>query len=875
MQRSFIGRKGLVFSALLILLLAAGVWFVDVRDLCAHSPHDPIDSLALSPVYHQDRTLFVIISDHIFKSTDEGASWKELVRGLDHTHVLSSVGLSPSYQSDGTLFVSSDGDGIYRSQDGGSSWVKVDNGLANRNIGFLSIYPGYRSDNVVLAAGTEMGLYRTADGGDHWNQVLDDGVRVTAVAFSPDLGKDWVFAGDSEGTLYRSTDRGETWSAVHETPNSGAITSIAVSPHFSSDGTFLVGTEKGGIFKTVDGGDLFVAINEGLRFTLRGRYATLRLSKVEPIIRRDEKNIVSLAISPDYENDSSIFATMWNEAVFKSDDGGQTWKRYPLGLTCDSQADTDEYKSPHFRNLGMSPSFAEDRTIFLGGFDGLFKSVDGGRHWAQMETLPLGLIKGLALSPGGGDDLSVAITTYGGGAYTTYDQGDTWVVGNKGLKTTRLSGIVFSPCYSADGTIFSAARGYILKSTDKGASWAKSSLKYTSWRTRVSSILTWLGLPSFLSRQILSDEETTTPFATVFAISPDFESDGTIYFGTRDHGIFKSTDGGASASAVWDGMARTIASLVISPDFSSDGTLFASVRGAGVYRTMDGGNTWEPVNDGFTFIESWQSPMVHDITERDIQLMISPSYGTDETLFAAASEGLFKTVGGGESWQELKGSDQVKDGYIIGMAISPNYAQDETLLVSVRGIGLFKTDDGGATFDQIGSDLIASNQAVELLQFSASYAVDDTIYAASDEALFRSTDGGSTWETISRPVRYENMREVVHFEGEWTESTGDEFSASSITHSDVAGDRATLNFVGTGVSWIGTESDDQGIARVYVDGNYVGDVDQFGDKRTMVRSYSVTDLAYGPHTIAIEVTGTKDPQSAGYRIALDAFDILP
>jgi hypothetical protein len=210
------------------------------------------------------------------------------------------------------------------------------------------------------------------------------------------------------------------------------------------------------------------------------------------------------------------------------------------------------------------------------------------------------------------------------------------------------------------------------------------------------------------------------------------------------------------------------------------------------------------------------------------------------------------------------------------MAISSNYENDETLVISVRGRGLFKSENGGATFTEIGPDLIDNNHAIEYVMFSALYAIDKTIYAASDEELFKSTDGGHTWEMITRPIRYENIREVIHYEGEWKISKGDDFSASSVTHSDVAHNKAILDFVGTGISWIGTESDDQGIARVYIDGNYVGDADQFGETRkSIVKSFSITDLAYGPHAIAVEVTGTKNPKSTGYRIEIDAFDVIP
>jgi photosystem II stability/assembly factor-like uncharacterized protein len=872
--------KTILVLAFLTALIVPASLFIDVRDLCAHSPHDPIDALEISPTYDQDEILFIAISDYVLRSTDGGHSWKALVNGLDNKHDLSSIAISPSFHTDKTLFLSSLGDGIYKSQDGGDSWTTLGKGLSDLKISLLSISPNYRSDRTVLAAGTDGGLFRSEDGGDGWHRVIDDGTKITALAFSPDLSGALVVSGDDRGRLYFS-DNGEVWQPAGQIPQAGAITVIAISPNFSSDGTFFIGTERGGVFRTVDGGASFVEVNEGLRFTIRGKYGTLRKSKEGPIVRRDEKDIVSIALSPSYESDSTVFVSMWNEAVFKSQDGGSTWGRHAVGLTCDHQADAADYRSPHFRAVRFSSDFEHDETIFLGGFDGLFKSTDGGRHWVQMETLPLRLIKGLAVSPGDISSLSVAITTYGGGACTTDDQGATWAINNSGLKTTRLSDIAFSPSYQTDDLLFSAARGYLLRSTDRGDTWDKIELDYardwtSSWRRRVSSVLKWVGIPSSLSELILTDLEKKTPFATVLAVSPDYPSDRTMYFGSRYHGLFRSTDDTLDPSIIWDGMGRTITALAISPDFPSDGTLFASLRGAGVYKTIDRGDTWRPANNGLTFLEAWESPTVHDITKKDVLLAISPHYGMDKTVFAACSEGLFRTVDGGESWQELNGAPFGEDAYVIGLAISPDYEHDATLLVSVRGGGLFIAEDGGTTFAEIGTHLIESNYAIEYIAFSPSYAVDHAIYAASDEELFRSSDGGKTWELIARPVRYENMREVVSYEGEWSISNGVDFSAGSVSYSDVAHARAILNFVGTGVSWIGTESNDQGIARVFIDGEFVGEVDQFNETReSLVTSYSLGDLPYGPHTIVIEATGTKNSRSSGYRIEVDAFDIAP
>jgi len=871
MPKLTVNYKGFLAAFLVVLMITAAFWFFDVRDLCAHTPHDPIDALAVSPHYAQDQTLFIVVSDSILRSRDGGFSWRESVSGLDNKQHLSSIVIATSHQPDQTLLVSSRGDGIYRSQDGGDSWTQVNHGLGTLDIHLLSMSPAFRSDRTALAAGAEGGLYKTVNGGDNWHQAMDEGTKVTAIAFSPDLSKRHLLIGDHRGMLHLSTDGGETWHQAFRFSNAGAITSIAISPVFSSDDTFFVGTDQGGIFRTADGGVSFIEVNEGLRFTIRGRYGTLRKSKEGPLVRRDEKTIISLAVSPNYAADSTVFATMWNEAVFKSVDGGTTWKKHPIGLTCDSQADSDRYKSPHFRDL----AFAADGIIFLGAFDGLFKSTDGGRHWMQMETLPLSLVRGLALSPGDINSSSCAVTTYGGGTYITQDRGTTWAISNQGLTTTRIGDIVFSPDYDSDDTMFSASRGYLLKSTDRGNSWEKTALDYTtSWRTRISSGLGRLGVPALLTKQILSEAERQSPFATVLVLSPDFESDETIYFGTRWHGVFMSPDGGFSASAIWDGTGQPVSALVISPNFSSDGTLFAGVDGTGIYKTVDRGNTWQPANNGLTFLEVWQSLPKEQLAGKDILLAISPHYRADKTVFAASSEGLFKTTDGAITWQELK-EPVFEDSFIVAMAMSPDYEKDETLIVSVRGRGLFKSENGGADFAEIGHDLIDNNHAIKYMVFSASYAADATIYVASDEELFRSTDGGNIWASIARPVRYENMRDVVLYEGEWVISKGDDFSASSVSHSSVAHDRAILNFVGTGISWIGTQASDQGIARIYIDGNHIGDVDQFGEARKyLVRSFSSVDLTYGPHTIAIEVTGMKNPQSTGYRVEIDAFDIV-
>lgn len=855
MHRSSGGLRSILLSLLILIYLLGGA-----RVTFAHNPHDVIDTLELSPSYGQDETLFIFtLAEGLQKSTDGGLSWKILANGLDNRGLVSSIAISPSYSSDQTLFISTRGDGVYRSQDGGASWVKVNNNLNDLNIHLLSISADYDSDITLLAADTQGGLHKTRDGGDSWYRVLDNGVQITAMAFFIDEQKNAVLIGDRNGALHLSTDEGELWQQLFQIPDVGAITSIALSPKASTDSTFFIGTERSGVFKTVDGGISFVATNNGLSNLPSGAAGWCGSDSEQSSIF-----IRSLAISPNYETDATVFASTWCQAVFQSNDGGNSWQLYSQGVTTDGQADKPQYRLPHFSDLRISKAFGRDKTIFLGGFDGLFKSTDGGHTWKEREPSPPGTTTGLGISPK--DDSMIAVTTSGGGLYTTDEQGATWAIHNRGLNRIELMEVAFSPNYHSDNTIFLVSEQDHAISKDGGNSWNATEVKYKeSWIKRIIRFVLYkLGLPipdAVKKPRIVLDW---------IAVSPDFASDNTVYFGTRYDGVYRSVDGTESWSAVWPG--HQTASLVISPDFTSDRTLFAVDRHEGVHKTVDGGDTWRPVNNGLTlFADTQQFP-----AERgDFKLVISPNYKVDQTVFLGSPGGLFKTTDGGESWQELEVWATEGCDFIVGLAISPDYKNDQMVIVSVRGKGLVKSDDGGLTFVEIGTDLIDSNYCLIMIEFSPAYATDHTIYGASREEVFQSTDGGHSWKVLPRPTRYEDKREMIHYEGQWQRLEDSDFSTSSITHSDVAHDKAVFDFVGTGITWIGTESNDQGIARVYVDGGYETEVDQFGNtSRSMVTSFSIKDLDYGLHTITVEVTDTKNPASTGHRIAIDAFDVV-
>ena len=124
----------------------------------------------------------------------------------------------------------------------------------------------------------------------------------------------------------------------------------------------------------------------------------------------------------------------------------------------------------------------------------------------------------------------------------------------------------------------------------------------------------------------------------------------------------------------------------------------------------------------------------------------------------------------------------------------------------------------------------------------------------------------------------------VTFTAGWDEAFGGPWSAGGVSNppeptqgakmSQTPGARATLTFRGTSVSWIGYRGPDAGIARVQIDGGPVTDVDTFSPSAKVQEVvFTATGLADTNHTLTIDATGDRNPQSTSAMIFVDAFDL--
>jgi hypothetical protein len=122
-------------------------------------------------------------------------------------------------------------------------------------------------------------------------------------------------------------------------------------------------------------------------------------------------------------------------------------------------------------------------------------------------------------------------------------------------------------------------------------------------------------------------------------------------------------------------------------------------------------------------------------------------------------------------------------------------------------------------------------------------------------------------------TRIQETDKSITYTGAWYVNGDSSDSGGSATLANAPGATATVNFTGTGITWIGVLDSYSGLANVYLDGAMTT-VDTYTNGTFYQQAlFTATGLTNGPHTLAIEVTHTMDPNGLGAWVWIDAFDI--
>jgi photosystem II stability/assembly factor-like uncharacterized protein len=249
----------------------------------------------------------------------------------------------------------------------------------------------------------------------------------------------------------------------------------------------------------------------------------------------------------------------------------------------------------------------------------------------------------------------------------------------------------------------------------------------------------------------------------VMAFSPNFATDRLALFGNsnkdREHGIWRSTDGGETWAKSSEGIPEKkeidVYEIVFSPDFANDRTVFASVNKQRVmlkeapgalFRSTDGGQTWQEIA-----MSGFPSRGVRPMQDL-VSLSLSPDFTRDGTMFAiAATVGIYRSTDRGSTWEQLLAENATE------VRVAPSYAEERLVAVATPNSGILFSADGGNTWSPRNSGLEGVRN-FKRVAFSADFAQDRTMLAmSSSDGIFITRNAGASWEGIARPPANDPM----------------------------------------------------------------------------------------------------------------------
>ncbi|MDC6390886.1 glycosyl hydrolase [Maribacter sp. PR1] len=319
----------------------------------------------------------------VWKTLDGGRTWENISDG----YFGGSIGAVEVAQSDpNVMYVGggeqtlrgnvSSGYGVWKTVDAGKTWEKA--GLEkSRHVPRIRVHP--TDYNTVYAAvlgdiykpTKDRGVFKSTDGGKNWKQILFVNEQAGAVdlTFDPNnprilYASTWraqrtpysLSSGGEGSALWKSTDSGETWKEISK--NEGfptdtlGIIGVAVSPKNSERVWAIVeNKEKGGLYRSEDGGKKWTLVNSDRSLRQRAWYYT--------------------RVYADTQDEDVVYVL--NVSYHKSTDGGKTFK---------------SFNAPHgdHHDLWISPE--DGQRMIIGDDGGAQISYDGGETWSTYYNQP-------------------------------------------------------------------------------------------------------------------------------------------------------------------------------------------------------------------------------------------------------------------------------------------------------------------------------------------------------------------------------------------------------------------------------------------------------------------------------------------------------
>jgi len=657
--------------------------------------------------------------------------------------------------------------GLWRTDNGGMKWRPIFERENTISIGDIALEPsnpdviwvGTGESNVRNSVSFGDGVYKSTDGGKSWQHLgLKDTERISRICINP-RNPDTVYVGalghafgpNEERGVFMTTDGGKTWTKTLYVDAQHGVSDLDIDPSNPNilyaamwsferkPWTHRSGSEKGGVFKSIDGGRTWNKLTNGLP-KLAGRIGvkiapsnpnivyTITESKDGTLYRSDDRgetfkqvskqaNIVSRGfyytdLRVDPTNENRVYAVA--STLFVSIDGGRTFR----SITGRTHID--------YHALWIDPQ--NPRRMWQGQDGGVAVSYDQGETWEYVNNIPLGQFYQIHA-----DNRQPFYYVMGG----LQDNG-TWTGPSR---TREPAGIL-----NDDWRMISFGDGfYVLNHADDPELYISEaqggSIVRTDFRTREQQLVS----PDPRGTDgPASEGKYRFNWNSPIILSPHDKN--TIYFGGNV--VFKSTDFGKMWTPVSSDLTTndrgkqgeaggpvaientgaeyhtTIISLAESP--LRAGVLWAGTDDGNLQMTTDGGKTWTNLTPNVAGLLP-NSPVSH----------VEPSRVDAQTAYASFDRHMlddfrpyiFKTTDGGKTWQNVTGDLPAK----AHVWIVREDPKNTNLLYAGTELGLFVSYTGGNNWARLNMKNLPH------------VAVHDIIVHPRENDLILGTHGRSIW----------------------------------------------------------------------------------------------------------------------------------
>ena len=647
----------------------------------------------------------------------------------------------------------------------------------------------------LLIGAVNGGVWRTDDDGRTWQPIFDAAPTqsVGAIVVAPS-NPSIIYVGSGEGLqrpdlsvgdgIYRSQDAGATWQHL-ALDDARQIPELAVDPRDANRlyaavlGHPFGPNEQRGIFKSVDGG--------------------LHWSRVLYV----DANTGGSSIKIDPENPDVLYAGLWNVragpwedknvyngtagGLFKSMDGGDHWRRLTAGLP-DTLSQIDIAVAPSQPGrLYATVATTEEGDYSSSAGLGVYRSDDGGEHWARATTDPRP-----ALRIGGGDlpiikvDPSNADVLYSASLVTmkSVDGGVHWSSLRGAPGGDDYQNLWVSP--DEPGRIGLVSDQGAIVTVDGGRTWS-------SWFNQPTAQLYHIGVTPTYPYRVCSGQQES---GSVCIASRG--NDGEITFrdwhpvGVIEYGYVVPDP--LDPNIVY-GAGRNVVTRTHLPTGQVQDISPIPLRGEGVradrteplffapqdphrmyyaanrlYETVDAGRSWRAISPDLSREDPGTPASVGDLhvpgaeKQRGVIYAASPSALENGLVWAGTDDGsLWVTHDDGTQWQNVTPPVLTPWSKVTQLEAShfdaaTAYASVSRFRVDDLAPYVYRTRDGGRTWQLIVTGLPAIGAVNAVREDPVRRGL---LYAATENAVWMSIDDGDHWDSLQLNLPHTSMRDLA------------------------------------------------------------------------------------------------------------------